>query len=54
LKFKDLTNMKRQSLIKFSSRAAPEALETLDQISEAEGRQFLSILDEALRVTIND
>lgn len=34
---------------KFSSQAAPEVLAALRQIAEAEGRQFQSILDEALR-----
>ena len=41
--------MNKQRHIKFSSQAAPEVLEALKQISEAEGRQFQSILDEALR-----
>lgn len=34
---------------KFSSQAAPEVLSALRQIAESEGRQFQSILDEALR-----
>ena len=41
--------MNRQNLVKFSSQAAPEVIDALKQISEAEGRQFQSILDEALR-----
>ena len=34
---------------KFSSQAAPEVLNKLRQIAEAEGRQFQAVLDEALR-----
>ncbi len=34
---------------KFSSQAAPEALEALRGIAESLGRQFKSVLDEALR-----
>jgi predicted transcriptional regulator len=34
---------------KFSSQAAPEVLAALRQIAEAQGRQFQSVLDEALR-----
>lgn len=36
-------------LQKFSSQAAPEVLAALRQIAEAQGRQFQSVLDEALR-----
>ena len=41
--------MNKQSLIKFSSQAAPDVLEALKKISEADGRKFQSVLDEALR-----
>jgi len=34
---------------KFSSQAAPEVLAALRQIAESEGRQFQTVLDEALR-----
>ena len=34
---------------KFSSQAAPDVLAALRQIAESEGRQFQSVLDEALR-----
>ena len=34
---------------KFSSQAAPEVLETLRQIARSQGRQFQTVLDEALR-----
>lgn len=34
---------------KFSSQAAPEVLASLRQIANAQGRQFQSVLDEALR-----
>ena len=34
---------------KFSSQAAPEVLAALRQLAEAQGRQFQSVLDEALR-----
>ena len=34
---------------KFSSQAAPEVLAGLRQIADAQGRQFQSVLDEALR-----
>ncbi|AJQ93442.1 hypothetical protein [Gynuella sunshinyii] len=34
---------------KFSSQAAPEVLAALRQIAESQGRQFQSVLDEALR-----
>ncbi|HRE14805.1 MAG TPA: hypothetical protein PLD37_11470 [Usitatibacteraceae bacterium] len=34
---------------KFSSQAAPEVLEALRGIAESQGRQFQSVLDEALR-----
>lgn len=34
---------------KFSSQAAPEVLAALRQIAEAQGRQFQSVLDDALR-----
>jgi len=37
------------SLQKFSSQAAPEVLSALRQIAESQGRQFQSVLDEALR-----
>jgi len=33
----------------FSSEAAPEVLDALRQIAEAQGRQFEAVLDEALR-----
>jgi hypothetical protein len=38
---------------KFSSQAAPEVLAALRQIAESEGRQFQSVLDEALREYID-
>ncbi len=34
---------------KFSSQATPEVLATLHNMAEARGRQFQSVLDEALR-----
>ncbi|WP_226822315.1 hypothetical protein [Acidithiobacillus ferridurans] len=34
---------------KFSSQAAPEVLAALRQIAESQGRQFQTVLDEALR-----
>lgn len=34
---------------KFSSQAAPEVLAGLRRIADAQGRQFQSVLDEALR-----
>ena len=34
---------------KFSCQAAPEVLAALRQIAESEGRQFQTVLDEALR-----
>lgn len=34
---------------KFSSQATPEVLSALRQIADSEGRQFQSVLDEALR-----
>jgi predicted transcriptional regulator len=34
---------------KFSSQAAPDVLAALRQIAENQGRQFQSVLDEALR-----
>jgi hypothetical protein len=34
---------------KFSSQAAPEVLSALRHIAGSEGRQFQSVLDEALR-----
>ena len=34
---------------KFSSQAAPEVLAALRQIADTQGRQFQSVLDEALR-----
>ncbi|MFN4266074.1 MAG: hypothetical protein ACK4F8_10060 [Aquabacterium sp.] len=34
---------------KFSSQAAPDVLAALRQIAEEQGRQFQSVLDEALR-----
>jgi predicted transcriptional regulator len=37
------------ALRKFSSQAEPEVLEGLQQIAEQEGRQFQSILGEAMR-----
>ncbi|NCC23539.1 MAG: hypothetical protein EOM26_14010 [Alphaproteobacteria bacterium] len=38
---------------KLSSQAAPEVLAALPQIAEAQGRQFQSVLDEALRDDID-
>ena len=38
---------------KLSSQAAPEVLAALRQIAEAQGRQFQSVLDEALREYID-
>jgi predicted transcriptional regulator len=37
------------ALRKFSSQAEPEVLEGLQQIAEQEGRQFQSVLGEAMR-----
>ena len=34
---------------KFSSQAAPEVLTAIRQIAERQGRQFQTVLDEALR-----
>lgn len=34
---------------KFSSQAAPEVLAAMRQIAESQGRQFQTVLDEALR-----
>ncbi len=34
---------------KFSSQAAPEVLAALRQIAKSQGRQFQTVLDEALR-----
>ena len=34
---------------KFSSQAAPDVLAALRQIAESQGRQFQSVLDDALR-----
>jgi hypothetical protein len=34
---------------KFSSQAAPDVLAALRRIAESQGRQFQSVLDEALR-----
>ncbi len=34
---------------KFSSQASPEVLQALRKIAEAQGRQFQSVLDEAMR-----
>ncbi len=34
---------------KFSSQAAPEVLAALREMADAQGRQFQSLLDEALR-----
>ena len=34
---------------KFSSQVAPEVLAALHQIAESQGRQFQTVLDEALR-----
>ena len=34
---------------KFSSQASPQVLAALRRIAEVEGRQFQSVLDEALR-----
>jgi predicted transcriptional regulator len=33
----------------FSSQAAPDLLQALHQIADAQGRQFQAVLDEALR-----
>ena len=41
-----MTNNVRE---KFSSQAAPDVLLALRQIAENQGRQFQSVLDEALR-----
>lgn len=41
--------MKTPAREKFSSQAAPEVLAALRQIADAQGRQFQSVLDEALR-----
>ena len=41
--------MSNRPLEKFSSQAAPEVLAALRQIAEQQGRQFQSVLDEALR-----
>jgi len=38
---------------KFSSQAAPEVLAALREIAESQGRQFQSVLDEALREYID-
>ncbi len=38
---------------KFSSQAAPEVLATLREMADAQGRQFQSLLDEALREYID-
>ena len=35
--------------VKFSSQAAPEVLQALRNIAKTQGRQFQSVLDEALR-----
>ena len=40
--------MMRMALQKFSSQARPELLEEVRVIAAAEGRQFQSVLDEAL------
>jgi hypothetical protein len=37
------------NLIKFSSQANPEILNSLHQIADEEGRKFHSVLDEAFR-----
>lgn len=37
---------------KFSSQASPEVLAALRKIAESEGRQFQSVLDDALRAYI--
>ncbi len=34
---------------KFSSQAAPEVLEGLRRIAESQGKQFQTVLDEAMR-----
>lgn len=41
------------SIQKFSSQAAPEVLAAMRQIAEAQGRQFQSVLDQALREYID-
>jgi predicted transcriptional regulator len=38
---------------KFSSQAAPEVLAALRQLAEAQGRQFQTVLDEAMRDYLN-
>lgn len=38
---------------KFSSKAAPEVLAALRQIAESQGGRFKSVLDEALRESID-
>lgn len=37
------------SIQKFSSQAAPEVLAEMRKIAESQGRQFQSVLDEAMR-----
>jgi hypothetical protein len=39
---------------KFSSQAAPEVLAALRRIAEEQGRQFQTVLDEALRDYIDN
>lgn len=41
------------SIQKFSSQAAPEVLSAMRQIADAQGRQFQSVLDEAMREYID-
>jgi NADH:ubiquinone oxidoreductase subunit C len=38
---------------KFSSQAAPEVLAALRQLAEAQGHQFQTVLDEAMRDYLN-
>lgn len=38
-----------RSIQKFSSQAAPEVLAEMRKIAESQGRQFQSVLDEAMR-----
>ncbi len=38
---------------KFSSQAAPEVLEGLRRIAESQGKQFQTVLDEAMRDCID-
>lgn len=46
---KPATSMTTATREEFSFQAAPEVLAALRQIAESHGRQFQSVLDEALR-----